>query len=109
MCFRVGGFAVRIPAAERSTASERDPTTGCLHDTSRRAGLPHHRIRRIRIFTVSMHRDIFDVCPDVMYGPSVSRGSGLIDKSLNRLEANRCGSCNIRIRNWFYLALHLSL
>lgn len=110
MRFRAGGFAVRISAVERSTAPERDPTAGCLYDTSRRTGLPHHRIRRIRIFAVSMHRDIFDVCPDIMYGPSVSRASGLTDKFYpNRLEANRRDSCNMRDRNWFYLALYLSM
>lgn len=99
VCLRAGGSAVRIPAVKGSAASERDPTAGRLHDAIGRARLPHHRIRRIRLFTVSMRRDIFDDCPDVMYSPSVSRASGLIDKSpSNRLEANRRNSCDISIK-----------
>lgn len=69
MRVRAGGFAVRISAPEGSAASECDPAAGGVHDPARRTRLPYHRIRRIRLLTVSTRRDIFDRCPGTIYGP----------------------------------------
>lgn len=92
MYLRTGGSAVRISAAEGSAASERDSAARRLHDTVGRARLSHHRIRRVRLLTVNARRDIFDRrCPDAIYDLSVSRASGLIDKSpamLAKSESN---------------------
>lgn len=60
VCFWTDGSAVWISVAERSTASERNPIAGRLHNATRRACLSHHRIRWIRLFTVSMYHDMFD-------------------------------------------------
>lgn len=82
VCFWTGGPAVWIPAAERSTTSERDPIAGRLYDATRRACLPHHRIRRIRLFTVSIHPDMFDDCLLMLcVALRFLRASALIDKS----------------------------
>lgn len=79
MCFRISRSTIRVPVTEGGAASERDSAAGRLHDTAGSARLSHHRIRRIRLLTVS---DIFDRrCPDAIYDLTVSQASGLIDKS----------------------------
>jgi len=102
VCLWTDRSAVRISTVEGGAASERDSTARRLHDTAGRARLSHHRIRRIRLLTVSTRRDIFDRrYPDTIYGLSVSRTSGLIDKGL----ATPAGSESTRLRhacqNWF--------
>jgi len=78
---RAGWSAVRVSAAEGGAASERDPAAGSLYDAAWCACLPHHRIRRIRLFAVSKRRDIFDRRPDDIYGPSVPRTPTLLSIS----------------------------
>lgn len=49
----IGGLALGISAAEGSPASERDPTARCVYH-ARCPGLPHHRVRGIRLAPVSI-------------------------------------------------------
>lgn len=107
MRVRAGGSAVWISTAEGGAAPECDPAAGSVHDAARRTRLPYHRVRRIRLLTVSTCRDIFDRCPGTIYDLSISREApGLIDIRVRLRTTGRTNSTRLvhhAYRKWLLL------